>query len=173
MLSKAEIWERVSVLAQQGGCRVFDIEYPSGPRGVFRVFLCNSEGKTSGVGHEQCAALTRKLCDLEDIEELAPGECSIEVSTPGINRRLSRPEHFVGAIGERVKLVVRGSGSTDAASIDSGTVGSSSVVRGKSVLRGILRSVDDAVVKLEEEQSGSVIEVQREMLREARIDFKF
>ena len=160
MQSKAEIWERISRLAESNGCRVFDIDYPSGPQGVFRVLLCNHEGKTAGIGHDQCAAVSKALCDFADIEEIAPGDCSIEVSTPGINRRLSRPEHFAGAVGERVKVVVRP--ERDAPE-----------QKKKRVLRGVLRGATESGLQLDDEESGSVVEVKCDLVREARVDFKF
>jgi hypothetical protein len=69
-----------------------------------RVFVTGPNGAAIGVG--ECAKLSKRIIDLEDAEELMPGETLLEVSSPGINRRLRRPEHFARAVGERVKITV-------------------------------------------------------------------
>jgi ribosome maturation factor RimP len=51
----------------------------------------------------------------------------LEVSSPGIERKLRKPEHFQGAVGEKVKLKVPG----------------------EDRLRGLLRSADDKGVTVE------------------------
>lgn len=151
---------------QAEGLELFDLEMPAGPAGTLKVFISRSKGassmqdevseaKSGGVQLQDCTAVAKKILDLPDIEELLPGEHLIEVSSPGINRKLSRPEHFQGALGERVRLKFR---DTD---------GKNKVVFGK-----LLEYSADSLA-LEEESSHGRQVVALSEVQQARVDFAF
>ncbi len=59
----------------------------------------------SGVTHEDCAAFSRDFGVLLDVEDLVPGaEYTLEASSPGLDRKLTRPEDFVRFAGSLVKV---------------------------------------------------------------------
>jgi ribosome maturation factor RimP len=59
----------------------------------------------SGVTHEDCAAFSRDFGVLLDVEDLVPGaEYTLEASSPGLDRKLSRPEDFERFAGSLVKV---------------------------------------------------------------------
>jgi len=59
----------------------------------------------SGVTHEACAAFSRDFGVLLDVEDLIPGaEYTLEASSPGLDRKLSRPEDFQRFLGSLVKV---------------------------------------------------------------------
>ncbi len=59
----------------------------------------------SGVTHEDCAAFSRDFGVLLDVEDLVPGEAyTLEASSPGLDRKLSRPEEFERFVGCLVKV---------------------------------------------------------------------
>jgi ribosome maturation factor RimP len=59
----------------------------------------------SGVTHEDCAAFSRDFGVLLDVEDLVPGEAyTLEASSPGLDRKLSRPEDFERFTGSLVKV---------------------------------------------------------------------
>ena len=59
----------------------------------------------SGVTHEDCANFARDFGTLLDIEDLIPGaEYTLEVSSPGLERKLSKPEDFARFQGSLIKL---------------------------------------------------------------------
>lgn len=59
----------------------------------------------SGVTHEDCAAFSRDFGVLLDVEDLVPGaEYTLEASSPGLDRKLSRPEDFDRFVGCLVKV---------------------------------------------------------------------
>jgi ribosome maturation factor RimP len=61
--------------------------------------------RLSGVTHEDCEIFTRDFGTLLDIEDLIPGaEYTLEVSSPGLERKLSRPEDFARFTGSLIKL---------------------------------------------------------------------
>ena len=59
----------------------------------------------SGITHEDCAAFSRDFGVLLDVEDLVPGtEYTLEASSPGLDRKLSRPEDFERFRGALVKI---------------------------------------------------------------------
>ncbi len=59
----------------------------------------------SGVTHEDCAAFSRDFGVLLDVEDLVPGaEYTLEASSPGLDRKLTRPEDFERFVGCLVKV---------------------------------------------------------------------
>ncbi len=58
----------------------------------------------SGVTHEDCATFAQDFGTVLDVEELIPGaEYTLEVSSPGLDRKLSRPEDYARFTGSLVK----------------------------------------------------------------------
>ncbi len=59
----------------------------------------------SGVTHEDCAAFAQDFGTVIDVEDLIPGaEYTLEVSSPGLERKLSKPEEFARFTGSLLKL---------------------------------------------------------------------
>ena len=59
----------------------------------------------SGVTHEDCAAFSRDFGTLLDVEDLVPGEAyTLEASSPGLDRKLTRPRDFERFTGCLVKV---------------------------------------------------------------------
>jgi ribosome maturation factor RimP len=59
----------------------------------------------SGVTHEDCAQFAQDFGTVLDVEDLIPGsEYTLEVSSPGLERKLFRPEDFIRFQGSLVKL---------------------------------------------------------------------
>lgn len=82
---------------------VFDIEaVQEGPRTVIRIFI-DREG---GVGIGDCESFSRRFGAVLDVEDPVAGPYALEVSSPGVNRRLSRPRHFAAAEGRRVRVAL-------------------------------------------------------------------
>ena len=64
-----------------------------------------SVGQLSGVTHEDCAAFSRDFGVLLDVEDFVPGaEYTLEASSPGLDRKLSRAEDFERFTGCLVKV---------------------------------------------------------------------
>src|SRR5574337_1229010 len=61
-----------------------------------------------GVTHEDCANVSRELGTILDVEDAVPGGTYLlEVSSPGLDRKLWRPADFERFVGSRVKLMTR------------------------------------------------------------------
>ena len=71
-----------------------------GRRGLLRVFIDGPEG----VGLSDCEAASRQISAVLDVEDPIAGEYSLEVSSPGLDRKLRLPEHFERFAGAEVKV---------------------------------------------------------------------
>jgi ribosome maturation factor RimP len=57
-----------------------------------------------GVNVDDCAKVSRQLSALLDVEDPLPGQYTLEVSSPGLDRPLVKPEDFRRFVGETVKV---------------------------------------------------------------------
>jgi ribosome maturation factor RimP len=101
------IWQMTEPLAASEGMEVVDIELKhEGTRGgrILRVYL----DKEGGPVMEDLSKVSRSLSDLlDENDDVVDGAYSLEVSSPGVNRPLKRPEHFARYVGKRVRVRTR------------------------------------------------------------------
>jgi ribosome maturation factor RimP len=107
-----EIAKRV---AASSGLEVVDIELRGGGKArMLRVFLDKpaaasdmASGVICGVTHEDCANFSREFGTILDVEDAVSGSYTLEVSSPGLDRKLSRAADFERFVGSRIKLMTR------------------------------------------------------------------
>ncbi|HVI06966.1 MAG TPA: ribosome maturation factor RimP [Candidatus Binatia bacterium] len=105
-----EIAERV---AGSSGLEVVDVElHGSGGARMLRVFLdkpgASANDPLAGVTHGDCAEFSREFGTILDVEDAVPGgSYTLEVSSPGLDRKLARAADFERFVGSRVKLMTR------------------------------------------------------------------
>jgi ribosome maturation factor RimP len=75
----------------------------AGKDSVVRLFIDRPEG----VGLADCEAVSRQVSALLDVEDPLPGHYVLEVSSPGLDRKLTRPAHFRRFVGEDVRVRLR------------------------------------------------------------------
>jgi len=76
----------------------------AGKSRMLRIYI----DKPGGVTHEDCANLSREVGTILDVEDVMPGgSYLLEVSSPGLDRKLSRAQDFERFTGGRVKLTTR------------------------------------------------------------------
>lgn len=94
-----EIAERV---ASSYGLEVVEVELKGSGKGRFlRVFIDRPEG----VSHEDCANVSRELSTILDVEDVVPGAAyTLEVSSPGLDRKLLKPSDWTRFQGSLVKV---------------------------------------------------------------------
>ncbi|MGE4295442.1 MAG: ribosome maturation factor RimP [Campylobacterales bacterium] len=94
----------IAALVESAGAKLYDTELArEGTRTVFQIFVT----REGGVDVELCARISRLLSPLFDVKPPVGGEYTLEVSSPGIERKLKTPEHFAGAVGENVKVTLK------------------------------------------------------------------
>jgi ribosome maturation factor RimP len=103
-----EIAERV---AASSGLEVVEVEFLGGGKArMLRVFLdrpAAGADPLAGVTHEDCANFSREFGTILDVEDVMPGSYTLEVSSPGLDRRLTKAADFTRFTGSRMKLTTR------------------------------------------------------------------
>ena len=102
---KGSVADRVRALAeplaQQLGLMLWDVQFvKEGAQWFLRLFI----DKEEGVGIDDCVDMTHAISPVLDKEDPIPQEYMLEVSSPGLNRKLTRPEHFQAFLGAPVKV---------------------------------------------------------------------
>ena len=153
------LWQYIGNIAFGLGLAVYDIEKHG--RGRIVVSIAKGNGtiqdrmKSGSVTSDDCSALLRELMSGFETEaesfELAR-EPEIEVCSPGINRKLRLPKHFVDAVGERVKAII---------------------LPDKVLLVGTLVYADEDEARIADEQTKEDVQFALKDVKSARIDFKF
>ena len=94
------IAERV---AASHGLEVLEVEYRGGGKSrLLRIFLDHPSGK---VTHDHCADVSREVSTILDIEDVVPGNTyTLEVSSPGMDRKLYKAADYERFKGRLVKL---------------------------------------------------------------------
>ena len=107
-----EIAERV---AASSGLEIVEVEFLGGGKArMLRVFLdkpaaepATENDPLAGVTHEDCANFSREFGTILDVEDVMPGSYTLEVSSPGLDRKLTKAADFTRFTGSRVKLTTR------------------------------------------------------------------
>jgi len=101
-------------VAGSSGLEIADIEFHgAGKHRMLRVFIDRpgavpSQDHPDGVTHEDCSNFSREFGTILDVEDVMPGgSYLLEVSSPGLDRKLTRAADFERFRGHRVKLMTR------------------------------------------------------------------
>ena len=88
-------------LVEAAGCSLWDVEYvKEGADYILRVTIDNDEGITI----DDCERMTRAIDPILDEHDPIPDSYLLEVSSPGIERELTRDDHFDLCVGEKVEV---------------------------------------------------------------------
>jgi ribosome maturation factor RimP len=107
--------ERVRALAARvaatHGLDIFDVQFRREAAGMVLRVLIDRPGSASttedSVSVDDCARVSRDLSAILDVEDIVPVAYTLEVSSPGLDRPLLRPDDYRRFAGRRAKVVVR------------------------------------------------------------------
>ena len=108
-VEKPGLIERLTELGEQAAAgteiEIAEIQLRgSGKARLLRVYI----DKPGGVTHGDCELISEKLGRLLDEEDAVPGDSyTLEVSSPGVERRLAKPRDFERVVGQKIRLTVR------------------------------------------------------------------
>ncbi len=103
-MTREELSRLLEPTVERMGYELTDLEMKIGGRdGVVRLFIDRPEG----VGLDDCEAVSRQVSALLDVEDPVPGHYVLEVSSPGLDRKLTKPAHFRRFIGDDVRVKMR------------------------------------------------------------------
>lgn len=110
------------------GYELTDLELKLGGRdGLVRIFI----DKADGIDVEDCEAVSRQVSAVLDVEDPLPGNYTLEVSSPGLDRTLTKPAHFQRFMGKDVRVKLR------------------FPLDGRRNFRGALKAADDENIEVE------------------------
>jgi ribosome maturation factor RimP len=103
-----KIREAAERVARSEGLEVFDVEWKIGKQRLLRVYIDRLPGPQNpeglGISHNDCQRVSEQLSVILDVEDLVPGPGYVlEVSSPGLDRKLLKPadyERFAGRLAQ-------------------------------------------------------------------------
>lgn len=106
---KSAILEKVTAIAERvaarEGLELVEVELLGGGKSrLLRIFI----DKPGGVSHADCENVSHQVGTILDVEDVVPGGAyTLEVSSPGVERKLTKPADFERFAGQKAKLVLR------------------------------------------------------------------
>ena len=95
------IREAAARVAGSLGLEIVDVEWKVGKQRLLRVYI----DKPEGVSHSDCQAVSEQLSVILDVEDLVPGaRYVLEVSSPGLDRKLTKVADYERFVGRRAKI---------------------------------------------------------------------
>ena len=110
------------------GYELTDLEVKLGGRdGLVRIFI----DKEGGIDVDDCETVSHQVSAILDVEDPIPSHYTLEVSSPGLDRTLTKPGHFQRFMGKDVRVKLR------------------FPLEGRRNFRGALKSADDEHIEVE------------------------
>ncbi len=99
-----ELWELLEPAVESAGFELSDLEFnPGRSRALLRLFIDSEQGVTV----DDCERVSRQVSSVLDVADPVGGQYSLEVSSPGLDRRLVKPAHFDRFAGAEVQVRLR------------------------------------------------------------------
>lgn len=96
-----EIAERV---ARSEGIEIVEVELKGGGKSqILRIVI----DKPAGVTHGDCEFISQQVGTILDVEDVVKGAYNLEVSSPGVERKLRKLSDWERFAGQKVKVVLR------------------------------------------------------------------
>lgn len=151
-MSKGIEWERVRQLVQQvvesQGYDVVEVEFKGAGKGsVLRIFI----DRPDGISHRDCELVSEQVGTVLDVEGLIPASYTLEVSSPGLDRKLVKESDYTRFEGKLARIQTR------------------IPLNKQRVFRGRLQGLCGEKVRLEL-QKGNVLDIPLDVIQEARLE---
>lgn len=135
-------------IASDGGCDLLETEYKGG---VLRLTIDHPDGIT----HDHCQSISRQVSSLLDVSDFGGGKYVLEVSSPGLNRKLYSRADYERFVGRLIRVTWK----------------SPSMEHKKTVV-GHLESfsAENQEIELKDRQEGTIQKIPMEEIRIARLE---
>ena len=155
-------WQKIDEIIKSEGLQLYDLEIASSSTKV-TIFSPN------GVKSDDCTRVCKRLLLQSAVEDLGfDSETQLEVNSPGVNRRLRVLSHYQSALEQNVKVLT----NAEDEEIPSELIGTLKSVDKDSIVLEV-----ESKVKLGNKKKKSLVkkewEIPLEIVKKARIDFKF
>lgn len=144
-----EIAERVG---QPEGIEVVEVDFLGGGKArVLRIII----DKPTGVTHGDCELISHQVGTILDIEDVVPGaNYHLEVSSPGVERKLTKPVDYQRFSGQKAKISLI------------------EAVDNQRYWEGTLRGISGNLIALEPSE-GRLVHIPLESVRKANLKFEW
>ena len=156
MADRATVVEKIQAIAERvaasEGLEVVDVQLlGGGGTRVLRLFI----DKPEGVSHADCELMSQQVGTILDVEDIIPGgKYTLEVSSPGVERKLTRAKDFQRFTGQKIKVTLR------------------EPVAEKNHWMGLLSGFADGIITLEP-SPGKTIQFPLEQVEKANLKFEW
>ena len=152
-MSKGVEWERVRRLIQEAvegqGYELVDVEFKGGGKNsILRIFI----DQPMGISHHDCELVSEQVGTVLDVEDLIPSSYTLEVSSPGLDRKLVKESDYTRFSGKLARILTR------------------IPLHQQKVFRGRLLGLREGKVQLELPK-GDLLEIPLDVIHEARLEF--
>src|SRR5437762_8422304 len=152
-MSKGVEWDRIRRLIEEvvesQGYELVEAEFKgAGKSSVLRIFI----DKVGGVSHRDCELVSEQVGTVLDVEDLIPSSYTLEVSSPGLERKLVKESDYTRFDGKLARIQTR------------------IPLNQQKVFRGRLQGLQDGKVLLEL-PDGNILEIPLDVIQEARLEF--
>ncbi len=107
--AKEEIVSRISAIARRvadpQNIEIVEVEFLGAGRSrLLRIYI----DRPQGVTHSDCEFISQHVGTILDVEDVIPGDSyTLEVSSPGLERKLAAPRDFERFVGKKAKVTLR------------------------------------------------------------------
>jgi ribosome maturation factor RimP len=151
-LVASKIEEIAQRVAQPEGLEVVEVEVKGGGN---QRFVRISIDKPAGVTHGDCELVSQQVGTILDVEDVVPGgHYTLEVSSPGVERKLLKPQDYERFRGKKAKIALREPRD------------------GRRHWEGMLAGLDDGSVALETEP-GTTVRFPLAEIQKANLKFEW
>ena len=99
-----QVEELLTPTVESLGCSIWGVEFLNQGRYTKLRLYIDREDREEGVNVDDCAAVSRHVSDILDVEELITSTYTLEVSSPGMDRILFKESQFADNVGEQVDV---------------------------------------------------------------------
>lgn len=141
-----QIYEMVKPISDELNYEIYHVEYVKENGEYYLRIYIEKEG---GITLNDCEALSRRVSDLMDEKDPIPEAYFLEVSSPGLNRRLFTEAHYKRFVGREVMVKL------------------TKAIDGKKSIKGILKEVNEENIIVE---ADTLISIPKEKIKSANIE---
>ncbi len=143
---KEKLVELIEPLVESKGFELVKLDYAAGKQGKLKLYI-DREG---GITIDHCELISTAVSDLLDYHDPIEHSYTLEVSSPGIERPLTKKRHFEQFQGEKIKIKTTES------------------IGGRKSFSGILLDTWESWVKIELED-GNIVEIPLSLIAKANL----
>ena len=104
MQLEAQIQELIEPSIKAMGVELWGVELcPAGAHTVLRIYIDSA----NGINLDLCADVSRQVAAILDVEDVVKSKYNLEVSSPGLERKLFKPSQYKNYIGKSINVLLK------------------------------------------------------------------